>query len=251
MALIPDVAAALEQTVFGAGGKSFSDPNRVPMQFTSLRRLRLAGLDLTSRLSGGGSQDINSPGLAQVNENVQSQLAVIEMSVNPNSISFRQPKRITKRDTLEGSVFFHFTNSKGENNDILTMEFRGNTGNLDLRGDLNTDTGVFSTIGGTNTGANKKLAIWQNLWQLTRGPILLDDNTLNEFMINYNSIGIPVPIALIGHYNAVLEFTESADKPFSRDYSLQFTVQEITPSLDDLVEIIQSFAFDPATTQTT
>lgn len=235
MTLVPDIGAALGQTLFGEGGKPFSDPNRVPMIFTSLKRLRQASASLASTRYVTEAQVLNS----QQTAGSTDMLTAIEMAVNPNSISFRQPKRIVKRDTQEGSVFFHFTNSKGENNDILTMEFRGNTGNLDFRGDVNTDQGIFSTQGGYNTGAGRKLLLWQNLWALTREAMLLDDKSRNEFLILYSSVGIPVQISLIGHYNSVLEFTENAEKPFTRDYSMSFTVQEIVPPLDDLPGIIQ------------
>jgi len=252
MALIPDLGAALGQTIFGDGGKPYSDPNRIPMSFTSLKRLRQAGLDPTARLSGEGglavslAQNVGAVGGGGVSGGV---LAIIDMAVNPNSITFRQPKRIVKRDTQEGSIFFHFTNNRGENNDILTVDFRGNTGNIDARGDLQTDTGsVFSTQRGANTGANKKLAIWHNLWQLTREAMLLEDNIRNEFQIIYASTAIPLQISLIGHWSSVLEFTESADKPFSRDYSMAFTVEEVTPPIDEIVTLLNEFAVDTETT---
>src|SRR5271165_6702385 len=54
---------------------------------------------------------------------VGMQLPVISMAVNPQSIKWTQPKRYTKRDTQEGSVFFHFTNSADQNNDILVCQF--------------------------------------------------------------------------------------------------------------------------------
>jgi hypothetical protein len=242
MTLIPDVGAALGQTIFGGGNNSFTDPNRVPMIFTSLQRLRSTGLDTSFRITTVGSSLTNDiVEFSKLNSGVQ---VAIEMAVNPNSISFKQPKRIVKRDTQEGSVFFHFSNSKGENNDILTMDFRGNTGNIDLRGDITTQTSVFATQSGSNTLAAKKLAIWQNLWALTREPMLLSDGTQNEFLIIYSSVGIPIQISLIGHYNNVLEFSEVADKPFTRDYSMSFTVQEVVPPLEELPGLVQTQVID-------
>lgn len=259
MALVPDIGASLGQTIFGAGGQPFSDPNRIPMSFTSLKRLRAAGLSSgpgQDPVQLGGANGVaadftlgGASGISAINENVSGMLAIIEMMVNPNSITFKQPKRIVKRDTQEGSIWFHFSNSKGENNDILTIDFKGSTGNLDIRSDINTDTeSVFSTRLGTNTGANKKLAIWHNLWQLTREPILLEDNTRNEFQIIYASVAIPLQIALLGHWSSVLEFSETADKPFSRDYTMSFTVEEVVPSLDEIAQLVQSFTIDTATT---
>jgi len=242
MTLIPDIGAALGQTIFGAGGNAFSAP-RVPMIFTSLQRLRKGGLSTTERLTGTGTNDLVDD-ISNIASDINDVQIAIEMAVNPNSISFRQPKRIVKRDTQEGSVFFHFSNSKGENNDILTVDFRGNTGNIDIRGDITTSNSTFSTQAGINTGALKKLAIWQNLWALTREPMLLDDGTANEFMIIYSSIGIPIQISLIGHYANVLEFTENAEKPFSRDYSMSFVVQEVVPPLSDLPNLVQTQIVD-------
>lgn len=243
MTLVPDIGAALGQTIFGEGGKPFSDPNRIPMVFTSLQRLRLGGLDTSERFTGTGTNDLVED-VTKSARDINDVKVAIEMAVNPNSISFRQPKRIVKRDTQEGSVFFHFTNSKGENNDILTMDFRGNTGNLDIRGDITVDRGVFSTQGGSNTGAGEKLLIWQNLWALTREPMLLEDGVRNEFLIIYSSVGIPIEISLIGHWNNVLEFTENAEKPFTRDYSMSFTVQEVVPPLEELPGLLQSQVTD-------
>lgn len=258
MTLIPDIGNALGQTIFGEGGKPYADPNRIPMSFTSLKRLREGGLDPTARLggiaeelvdevSGGTGGFISSVGTLSTPR--RGMLPIIEMAVNPDSISFRQPKRITKRDTQEGSIFHHFTNSKGENNDILTLDFSGNTGNIDRRGDINTGSdSLFNTQNGFNTGANKKLAIWQNLWQLTREAILLEDNVRNEFLIIYSSTSIPIQISLIGHWSNVLEFSDTAGKPFSRDYSMSFTVESITPPLDEITSLLSEFAVDPETT---
>jgi hypothetical protein len=248
--LLPDVGAALGQTIFGTGGKPFTDPNRVPMVFTSLRRLRAINADLKTFI-GEETPIIDT---ASVDANLQTDLEdgqrpIIQMAVNPNTITFRQPKRIVKRDTQNGSVFFHFTNSKGQNNDILTLDFRGNTGNLDPRGDVNSSGGgVFDTQGGYNTGAISKLALYHNLWSLTREPMLLEDNTINEFIILYSSIAIPVEIQLNGFFSQVLEWTDSAEKPFSKDYSFSFTVQDIIPPLAEVSGLLQSISFDTETT---
>jgi len=37
-------------------------------------------------------------------------MPVVSMAINPQTIAWTQNKRISKRDTMEGSVFFHFTN---------------------------------------------------------------------------------------------------------------------------------------------
>jgi len=246
-----NLGSALGQTLFGSGAQSFTDANRIPMVFTSTRRLRLIDpkfQGISSLLTGNMNEQEAT--VAEVffggQENLSGEMSVIEMMVNPNSITWKQPKRIVKRDTQEGSVFFHFSNSKGQNNDILTMDFRGNTGNINIRSDSNADGGALSTSRGINTGATKKMLIWHNLWQLTREPMLLDDGTINDFMIFYTSPIIPGGIALVGFFGAVLDWTDSADKPNSKDYSFSFTVKETVPPLDNLLQDINTVVIDPS-----
>jgi hypothetical protein len=168
------------------------------------------------------------------------------MGINPNTIRFRQPKRFTKKDTREGSVFFHFTNSRGQNNDILTMEFAGNTGNIDARGSQLTEqekaqaaqNGVALDSPPNDNGAIVKIAAWHNLYLLTREPMLLSDNTENVFSIIYLSQLFPQAIQFDGFYNQVLEWEDNARKPNSRDYRFEFTVTRTQPSLDELLDLV-------------
>jgi hypothetical protein len=155
-------------------------------------------------------------------------LSSIEMAVNPNSVRVEQGKRITKKDTLEGSTYFHFGNEAGENNDIATMSFTGSTGNIDLRGSL-TQPG-----NGPDTGALRKLQVWQNLYLLTREPMLLADGRDNVFIISYASALFPVPMNLYGFFSQVLSYDETGQKPNSRTYTFEFTVTSVDPPLSEL-----------------
>lgn len=146
----------------------------------------------------------------------QGLMSSIEMAINPSSIEWDQPKRWTKRDVRDGSVFFHFTNSSGQNNDVLTLNFSGSTGN----------------ISGGGKEANTKWKVWHNLYLLTREAVVLPDGTPNIIKITYQSNLWRVPIQFLGFFNTVLKFSESADKPNSRDYSFGFTVLETSPDLD-------------------
>jgi hypothetical protein len=260
-----NIAEALSNTIFG--GQVHADARRVPMVFTSTRRLRLLDpgfQSISSFLSPTESSQKADSNLVQIFQNtsieaqlnksvtqsvygsgLSGELAVIEMGVNPNSITWKQPKRITKRDTQEGSVFFHFTNSKGENNDILTMEFRGNTGNINLSSVITPPNEFLNVSSGNDTGAAKKLLVWHNLWALTREPMLLEDNTINEFLIMYSSPVIVEEIMLIGFFSSVLDWSDTAEKPFSRDYSMSFTVQQIVPPINELMATVSSVAFNP------
>lgn len=246
-----DISDAIGQTLSGTGGKTFSDTTRVPFAFTSTRRLRLLGIDSGSTLATTVTQ-IGNPEFFTTGTTSDSgnELPIIEMLINPNSIGFNQPKRIVKRDTQEGSVYFHFTNTKGENNDILVLSFRGNTGNINPRGSVKLQEGERSVANDIDTSAFQKLVVWHNLWNLTREPVLLPDGVINEFLIVYNSIAIPSQISLIGIFNEVLKFTESADKPFSRDYDFSFSVQEVVPPINDIVNSLSTSVFDPTEERT-
>jgi len=208
-------------------GTGTSNAVRVPMQFTSTYRRRLINPAYKVTPNDGGQQiftnNSNTPTAA-----IGTTLPVISMAVNPNSVTWAQSKRITKRDVQDGSVFFHFSNKNGENNDILELSFRGNTGNLNTNSD---STGQ----AGSPTGASNKLFIWHNLWALTRERMLLDDGTENVFVISYASPAIPTIISLYGHFKEVMTWEDSAEKPFSKDYSFTFVVRYTAPDLNDVL----------------
>ena len=232
---LSNLAATFQTALAGGASGSHTTVNpRVPMYFTSTLRQRIANATQPSFFA-----DITGATLYAPYEGLSSTVfrPTIAMAVNPNSIQWRQPKRIQKVDTREGSTFFHFTNDQGQNNDILTLEFRGNTGILDLRGSLPGVNGQPNT--GPDTGALNKLLIWQNLYAMTREPMLLSDNTQNDFTILYSSKVFPIEIELHGHYSTVLEFTEESNKPNSLNYSFAFTVTATEPPLDLM---LQSFA---------
>ena len=230
--------AALGRTIFGDGSNSFSQ-ERIPMIFTSTFRLRTLDPSFDS-LGEVSQEDLATFGAASAGNIDQS---VISMSVNPKSIKWSQPKRIVKRDVQEGSIFYHFTNNKGENNDILKLSFSGNTGNINIESDLTRDNDAQT---GMSTGAIQKARTWFNLWNLTRERILLDDGKDNDFFIVYTSPIITYPITLIGFFDQVLDWVDAAEKPNSKDYTFSFTVKETSPPVDELLSNIQTEVFDPA-----
>jgi hypothetical protein len=201
---------------------------------------------------GGASQIISLDDLRQraAAQDPGNALAFISMAVNPKSVRFSQPKRFKRTDTREGSVFFHFSNSKGQNNDILTISFAGNTGNIDLRGtlgDLETQqqdiereiaaggSPVESANRGPDTGALNKLFVWQNLYALTREAMIIGDTLENVFTITYGSAVLPITIDFHGFFNQVMNWEDSGEKPNSRDYDFEFTVTSTSPDLDDYI----------------
>lgn len=259
---VPDLATGIAGAFnFGASGSQLDDAPRVPMTFTS--RLRLIAAVASGAL-GTASDDI-------LQASINSELLIaqfpflagpafkptIAMAINPKSVKFSQPKRYTKKDTREGSVFFHFTNTRGQNNDVLTMSFTGNTGNIDLRGSLGSSGPVSTQSGetsdaanvnrtGSDTGALAKLIAWHNLYLLTREPMVLADGTKNEFLISYTSALMPMQVTFYGFFSKVLEFEENASKPNSREYNFEFVVNKTQPDLDSLMQILGDLLTTPS-----
>jgi hypothetical protein len=175
------------------------------------------------------------------------------MPLNPEEIEWDQPKRWTPKKTRKGTTFLHFTNTQGQNNDVLTLRMRGNTGNINILGSLGAPARGFKTLSEAvssavgidereraeiDTGALHKILAFQNLYQLTREPMLLSDATVNEFTLTYVSSLFPQSFDFIGFFETVLRFSETADDPNSRDYSLDFVVQRVEPSLDLMISSI-------------
>lgn len=240
--LVPDFSWALSSALNPYDDKTL----RVPMYMTNTYR---------------EDQDINIPG--------------VKMSMNPNSVSFRQAKRITEKKTQGGSTFMHWTDSGGHNNDILQLDFRGQTGNINLRraARLAYDTsGVsYSNFGGAGvnwlneklnqfedaalesdsiaqpepvgtdrdmSGATKLVKFW-DLHRLVTEPVV-DRHGNPVFSIIYYSSPLfgNMYMKFIGHFSTGLDFEDVADQPFNKTYSFGFTVEAMEPRLDQIYEQI-------------
>jgi hypothetical protein len=159
--------------------------------------------------------------------------------LNPRSIRFAQGKRFSKQDTMAGSVYHHFSNEAGENNDILELAFEGNTGQIVVPGPI--DAGSIKSFEAIQSAgednAYKHLQTWHSLYALTREPMYFEENNKkvrNQFFIAYHTHLFPLPVTFTGFFKEVLTFSESADKPRSRDYSMGFIVEDVSPSMNDI-----------------
>ncbi len=174
--------------------------------------------------------------ISDISKQVRRSMPDIVMEVNPNNIEFVQPKRFSRVDTLRGSVFHHFSNNKGQNNDILTIKFSGNTGNISRRGRTQED----------KDRSILRFIIWHNLYQLTREPMLLTDGQPNMFEIQYVSAMLPTTITFRGFFNEVLNWSENGQKPNSKDYSFSFIVQETFPDIDTIMDSVLDYVLQYA-----
>jgi len=198
----------------------------------------------------------------------------VSLAVNPSNVSFRSTKRITKKDTQGGSVFVHWTNRLGRNNDILQIEFTGQTGNINLRrggykkgNPINEMAGrVYKSVdwlkekqaeaeaGGLAVGVEQagsakkmagayKLANFHNLHSLTREPVRdpLSGAPVYYYIVYSSPLFGNTMVTFIGHFDRPLEFTDSADpSPFNAQYSFGFTAQNSYPSFDLLYPVIMA-----------
>jgi len=181
----------------------------------------------------------------------------VRMKMNPETVTFSQNKRITRRDTQSGAVFYHWTNAKGRNNDVINISFAGATGNINIRTGMQRNSKYLSenikkfrdwVKSVTNQegldiealqGASKLVNFW-NLYSLTREPVIDPFGGYpNRFYFMYSSPMLAnALIQFIGHFDRVLEFTDDAANPFSKTYSFSFVATETIPSMDDIFRYI-------------
>jgi hypothetical protein len=298
-------------------GNGQAAAKRIPFAFTStLRLLRSGNLDVFDssgarqkantdqrrqlyeiEAAGRGPAMLNFFGISDIGTVIESvarsvighDMPVINMAVNPQSITWSQDKRIVKRDTMNGSTFFHFTDDASQNNDILKLSFSGKTGNINVNAAssipnslltnqggplvrITTDKGgpllvnspttgpedlvgaikaiAYDQINNMKSANGLKLRIWHELYNLSREAVILNPaNTgiktvptglKNEFFISYRTALFPTAIVFSGFFDKVLDFTESAQDPFNRDFGFSFTVTGASPSLDSIAEKISS-----------
>ncbi len=196
----------------------------------------------------------------------QNNIPGVRFSVNPTSVSFRRPKRVTEKKTQGGSTFMHWTDATGRNNDILQMDFRGQTGNINLRRAArlkydtigseavdwlneklnqfeNWATGPENLVQPGPVGADKdmsgasKLAKFWDLYKLTTEPVLDDLGNPISSLIYYSSpLFGNLYVKFIGHFSSALDFEDTADSPFNKTYNFGFTVEASQPSMNQIYE---------------
>jgi len=254
------------------------------MAFEPLANLNLSNVDfsvptlgpIASALAsaGNGSQvlpDIRAAGLWTLTSSRRIALGLppVQMAINANQVKHARAKRFTKADTLEGSTFMHYLDKNGRNNDLLKLDFRGNTGNIDLRGsavseaEIEAATGILGPRGTAadaatartiDTGAFFKLLTFHQLRQLSLEALVfvpgIDNASTtpvptavaaeNEFMIQYLSPIYPSNILITGIFDQAVSFTEDAEDPNSVDYEFGFWVQSVYPDEDEFISLLET-----------
>lgn len=193
---------------------------------------------------------------------IERHFAPLALRINPHNVGFKQGKRITKRNTQGGTVYMHWSDENGENNDVLELQFRGRSGNINLRRDvvpqLSATGKALQEAANWLTGASpdnadqyknqggSKLYTWSRLYQLTRMPkVDKSTNKENKFYIVYRSPLFPRPIQFVGFFNNVLDFSETAENPFLVEWSFNFVVQYTNPDLNTLSEYLVAVLSNP------
>jgi len=233
---------------------------------------------LTQALNPYGDSGLRVPMFMTSLYREHKKIPGLSMSMNPSSVSFSQPKRTTMRKTQGGTTFMHWTDSSGRNNDILTMGFQGQTGNINVRRGMRKtwDTsspypgmGWMDKVGQGVNYANKKLndfedaildegpggvvpaglekdlsgvtklAKFWDLYRLTTEPVLLPSGLPNYASIYYSSVVFGnMSVRFMGHFDQVLEFSDTADDPFNKQYTFSFVVEATEPRMDIIYEAV-------------
>lgn len=192
----------------------------------------------------------------------------VTMQMNPQNVDFRQGKRINRKDTQGGAIFFHWTDDQGKNNDIIEIEFSGQTGNINLnRGAYpkgvwgarltqasdwlndklmgsyseNTPNSQVAAMSTTKNvaGASKLLGLW-DLYKLTAEPVR--DTRTGRPLFSHISYTSPMMansiITFSGHFSRVLDLNDNASDPFSKKYTFGFTALSSDPPIEELYDVI-------------
>lgn len=169
----------------------------------------------------------------------------VQMTINPNSVKFDQPKRISSaRRTIGGTTYFNWSDRKGRNLDNLTMTISGETGPISGLGktsDLQKKTGLITTNGTfIGTRAQKNAQNWAKFYCLTAEPSI-DPLTLkpNVWSIRYKSLLFP-DVIFTGFFLEVLQFSDEAASPFSKRYTARFIVTGVSPDILTIQNLIGS-----------
>ena len=180
-----------------------------------------------------------------------NQVAPIQMSINPSGVKFSQSKRIsTPRKTIGGTTFFHWADKKGRNLDPLVLSLSGETGPISGLGNTveqQKSTTLITTGGNVDPRALKHAQNWARFYTLTAQPAI-DPITFrpNVWIIHYKSLLFP-DVTFRGFFNSVLDFADEASAPFSKKWSVGFTVTGVSPDILALENLIGKINVDIAT----
>jgi len=174
----------------------------------------------------------------------QSQGKILELAVNPRSVRFSQPKRITDTQVKEGRVYFFWSTGPGEKNlDVLTLTVTGTSGSILNRvafKEYSQKVGQEKVKNPPQGAINTKHRKWMQLYAMTREPVYPDEleGDFNYAYIEYVSPLFPQgkQITFKGHFSNPLEFDEEATRPFLIDYSFEFIVHQTTPDIDSILQ---------------
>jgi len=174
---------------------------------------------------------------------------MLELSVNPQSVAFKQVKRITSDIVRKGRVYYFWSSAPGERNlDILALTIGGVSGSI-LNRVANTQyqqTLSEQKISNPPEGAiNIKHQKWMKLYSMTREAAYPPElnGEFNYAYIEYVSPIFPTgkTITFKGHFSNPLDFEENADRPFLINYTFEFIVHQTDPSLDTILEEASNF----------
>lgn len=203
------------------------------------------GSVLQSTLTAGPDNHSRVPLIWQSDLNARLERAPLKMVINPQNVQFQQTKRIQKQDTIGGTTYFHFSNARGQNNDILMLSLSGTTGNIDPRA-FQRQIGISKAfdINLDRTGAKDHLLAWLRFYEMTLAPIVdLELGVPNLVTLTYASALFPKQIKFRGFFQNVLQFSETSQEPFQRQWNVQFVVQSTDPHLDEIVSFVSRYIF--------
>jgi len=158
----------------------------------------------------------------------QMLLQPVTMLVNPSDLTIAQPKRKVGVPTQAGTRWLHFLDATNRNNDIMRITIGGTTGSMHVSPDTPRDAPE-------RAQALARYRAWLSFYALVNEPMLTTakDGTLmpNEFSLVCPSPHLSVPLAFIGHWDAMPEVKVTSADSHSLTYSATFIVNNTNPSI--------------------
>ncbi len=161
----------------------------------------------------------------------QSGLSQIYMLINPATIRWSLPFRMTRANTFGGTTFQRWRSPGGSNADLPLLQFTFNTGLIyDTKSLLGMDRAGHSFY---SQSSQEKLEAFYSFCKLSRIPAFTENGQPNLISIKYRTLVFP-ECTMFVHFTDPIQFSEDAMKPYNVEYSCSVVVLQMVPDIDSM-----------------
>lgn len=154
-------------------------------------------------------------------------LPPLYMLVNPSSIRWSIPFRMTRTNVFGGTIFHKWKSPGGSSADLPTLQFTFNTGLLYSTNALIGQTAKGSKI--YQQSSTDKIKAFYSFCQLSQISAFTSSGQPNLISIRYKTLVFP-DATLFVHFTDPIQFSEDATKPFNIEYTCSVVVLKMVPA---------------------